>query len=352
MRTGMPDERVPGPGTALRPIERAAVEREYAALRASAMLVDRSSRARATFTGPKSADVLTGLFTNDVLALKPGDGQYAAALTPKGKILADLRVFATKDGFLVDLPERAAPGWWAMIRKYVNPRLSKYTDVTGALRDVGVYGTRARELVSGVTGLAPESLESLPPYGHRDAGETDAGALVARVPDLGVEGYELVARPGAAEALWEALRAAGAVPAGRDAFEIARIEAGRPEWGMDVDDTTLAQEAGLDDLGAISYTKGCYTGQETVARVHFRGHVNRHLRGLQFSGSVVPPRGSAVTDANDRAVGEVRSTALSPRLGGIALAMIRHEVEPGSILTVTGEGARTTAVVIALPFPL
>ena len=350
MRSGMPDESRAGP--APRPAEREAVEREYTALRTSAILVDRGSRARATFTGDKSADVLTGLFTNDVLALQPGEGQYAAALTPKGKILADLRVFATSDGFLVDLPGRAAPGWWAMIRKYVNPRLSKYTDVSEAWRDVGVYGSRAREIVSRATGLPPEALELLPQYGHRRLGADGDGTLVARVPDLGIEGYELFATAGAAGALRDALRAAGAEPARGEAFDIARIEAGRPEWGLDIDDTTLAQEANLDDLGAISYTKGCYTGQETVARVHFRGHVNRHLRGLHFSGSAPPPRGSALTDAMGRTVGDVRSTAMSPRLGGIALAMVRHEVEPGGILTVTGDGIQTSAVVIALPFPL
>lgn len=329
------------------------LEREYAALRGAAILFDRStSRARVTFTGEKSADVLTGLFTNDVLALEPGDGQYAAALTPKGKILADLRIFATSDGFLVDLPARAAPGWWAMIRKYVNPRLSKYTDTSDALRDVGVYGIRAREIVSRVTGISPDALEALLAYGHHRLGESSDAALVARVPDLGLEGYELLAPAAKVDALWSALRGAGAVPAGQDAFDVARIEAGRPEWGLDIDETTLAQEANLDDLGAISYTKGCYTGQETVARVHFRGHVNRNLRGLQLGGNVIPPLGTPLVDAQGRAVGDVRSAAVSPRLGGVALAMVRREVEPGGILTLAGEGTGSSAVVIALPFPL
>lgn len=346
----MPDES--RAGVAPQAAERAAVEREYAALRASALLVDRSHRARATFPGAKAAEVLTGLVTNDVLALQPGDGQYAAALTPKGKILADLRIFATEDGFLVDVPARAAAGWWAMIRKYVNPRLSKYADVSATLRDLGVFGIRAREIVSRVTGLPVETLETLPAYGHRRAETSGLHARVVRVPDLGLEGYELLVDAGAADALREALRAAGAVPAGSEALDVARIEAGRPEWGVDIDDSTLAQEANLDALGAISYTKGCYTGQETVARVHFRGHVNRHLRGLQFSGDVLPPHGSPLADAGGRVVGDVRSSARSPRLGGIALAMVRREVEPGGILTVASDGIQASAVVIALPFPL
>ncbi|HSA57896.1 MAG TPA: glycine cleavage T C-terminal barrel domain-containing protein [Gemmatimonadaceae bacterium] len=345
----MPDETLAGAPPAG---AREAVEREYAALRSAAILVDRSARARATFSGPKSAEVLTGLFTNDVLALTPGDGQYAAALTAKGKVLADLRIFATGDGFLVDLPPRAAPGWWTMIRKYVNPRLSKYADVSETLRDVGVFGVGARALAAQAIGMSADILGALAPYAHRPIPSAGEGALVARVPDLGLEGFELLAPPDAAAALWQALRAAGATPAGHDTFDVARIEAGRPEWGLDIDDTTLAQEANLHELGAISYTKGCYTGQETVARVHFRGHVNRHLRGIQFPGSDLPSMGSALRDAEGRVVGEVRSTAWSPRLGGIALAMIRREVEPGGIITAAWDDAHTSAVVIGLPFPL
>jgi folate-binding protein YgfZ len=326
--------------------------REYEALRHGAMLVDRSARARATFTGAKTAEVLTGLVTNDVPALSPGSGQYAAALSPKGKILADLRIFARETDFLVDLPPRAAEGWWAMIRKYVNPRLSRYADATATLRDIGVFGARARELVSRVTGLDAEILIGLAPYGHRHVERGTERLLAARVPDLGLEGYELIGPPRAIETLWSALVDAGATPASAEAFDIARIEAGRPEWGIDIDDSTLAQEANLDELGAISYTKGCYTGQETVARVHFRGHVNRLLRGLRFGDGPLPERGAALADADGRPIGDVRSVAVSPRLGGVALAMIRREVDPGASVSAGPPGSAPAGIVTALPFPL
>ncbi|HYD54792.1 MAG TPA: glycine cleavage T C-terminal barrel domain-containing protein, partial [Gemmatimonadaceae bacterium] len=149
--------------------------------------------------------------------------------------------------------------------------------------------------------------------------------------------------------------AARAVPLGLEAWEIARVEAGRPEWGLDIDDTTIPQEANLDELHAISYTKGCYVGQEVVARVHFRGHVNRHLRGLRAAGEQPPPSGAALLDTTGKTVGDVRSAASSPRLGGIALGMVRREVDPGTDLvarwTAGGEARELRVNTAALPFP-
>jgi len=110
------------------------------------------------------------------------------------------------------------------------------------------------------------------------------------------------------------------------------IESGRPQWGVDIDDSTLPQEANFDELGAISYTKGCYIGQETVARVHFRGHVNRFLRRLRFVTRPAPPKGAELVDDTGKVIGEIRSAALSPRFGGVALGMVRREVPPGTTL--------------------
>jgi folate-binding protein YgfZ len=152
---------------------------------------------------------------------------------------------------------------------------------------------------------------------------------------------------------------AGAVPAGLEAWEIARVEAGRPEWGLDIDDTTIPQEANFDELHAISYTKGCYVGQETVARVHFRGHVNKHLRGIRAPSVEPPPRGATLHDEGGTQVGDVRSAARSPMLGGIALAMVRREVPVGAQLIARwpadpADGSTAHAErrvdVVALPF--
>ena len=326
-------------------------EAEYAALRDSAIVIDRSHRTRMTFEGDRRLDTLTGLVTNDVGALMPGTGQYAAALTPRGKIISDVRIFARTSDLLVDVPARAAAGFVAMIRKFVNPRATRYVDQTESLGDIGVFGPRARNVVASFTGLTSDVLASLPPYASIATKALGHAVLVIRVPDIAIEGYELIAPAEARSALWRAAIELGAVPAGLDAWEIARIEAGRPEWGLDIDDATIPQEANFDDLHAISYTKGCYTGQETVARVHFRGHVNRHLRGLSYSGATPLPRFAQLLGDADKVVGDVRSSAISPRLGGIALAMVRREIALGGTVRVQPEGGEpTVATVVLLPF--
>jgi folate-binding protein YgfZ len=294
--------------------------------------------------------MLTGLVTNDVGALVAGQGQYAAALTAKGKIVADVRIFAEDGGIFVDAPPRAAAGWLAMLKKFVNPRLAPVEDVSAAWADLGVFGVRAREMVATATRASSMLLEALPPYGHLTVSVAGSRVMIARVPDLELEGYELFVEMAAAGAVWQSLVAAGATAGGLSAFEIARVEAGRPEWGIDIDDTTIPQEANFDDLHAISYTKGCYVGQETVARVHFRGHVNRHLRGLRSVAETPLPFHAQLRDAGGKPVGEVRSAVISPRLGGVALAMIRREVPVGATLAVTWEGGETRADVAHLPF--
>lgn len=326
---------------------------EYRALRESAMLVRRDTRTRMRVTGPRAAEVIGGLVTNDVQALQPGSGLYAAALDPRGKVVADLRVFAFSDELFVDVPPRAAEGWLAMVRKYVNPRLASWRDESAALGQFGLFGVQARAIAAAASGCAPDALAALAPYGHLAWEEGGAGAFVARVPDLGLDGFEFFADPAAVDAAWDRAAAAGAVPAGLLAFEIARIEAGRPEWGLDMDATTLTQEANLDALRAVSYTKGCYVGQEVVARVHFRGHVNRNLRGIAWADADPPPRGAALLDEQGTQVGEARSGANSPRLGGVGLAMIRREVADGATLRVSSEAVEELDVVVRpLPFPL
>ena len=325
-------------------------ESEYATLRTGALLVDRSERSRIRFTGTKAAETLTGLVTNDVVALEAGHGCYAGALTAKGKLVADLRVFRTADALLVDTAPRAAAGWLDIVRKYVNPRFAKWVDETETTGELGVFGVRAHQVVGAATGLAPAALGTLPPYAHATF-ESDAGAvLVARVPDLELEGFSLIGPRAALDPLARRLADAGATQGGLLAWEIARVEAGRPEWGLDVDDSTLAQEANLEELHAISYTKGCYTGQETVARVHFRGHVNRHLLGLRLASPDLPPPRTPLTDESGKAVGDLRSAVLSPRLGPIALAMVRREVPMGATVTAQWEGGSAAATVHPLPF--
>jgi folate-binding protein YgfZ len=348
---------------------------EYAALRRGALLVEHGDRDLWLFSGAQARETLTGLVTNDVVALSPGHGLFAAALTPKGRIVADTRVIALPDAslaparavstplasrvaseppndaspwpvgavLLVDVSGAAADGWAGVVRKFVNPRLAAYRRVTDQVRVFGVYGVRARDALADAFNLAPSGLATLPAYSHATVETSDGPLIVTRVPDLGLDGFVVYVPQLAFDVAWSRIsRVEGVAPGGQRAYDVARIEAGRPAWGVDINETTIPQEANFDELHAISYTKGCYTGQEVVARVHFRGHVNRHLRGLAY-----PPDGGPLTagarllDEDGRDVGDVRSAAVSPRLGGIAIGMIRREVALGA--TLVARVARDTA---------
>ena len=315
---------------------------EYSALKSGALLVDRSDRVRIRFGGPRAAELLTGLVTNDVLALATGHGQYAAALTPKGKIAADVRIFADDEGLLTDTSVRAAHNWREIVRKYVNPRIAPYRDVTAETRDLGLFGVKATKHVADTFGLDHAVLAALAPYAHVTTAVDGGRAMVVAVSEIGVTGYEIIIPSAAEGAVRSRLLSAGVIPAGQGAYEIARIEAGRPEWGIDMNDSTIPQEANFDSLGAISYTKGCYTGQETVARVHFRGHVNKFLRRLHFVSAAVPPTNAELVDDAGDVVGDIRSVAISPRQGGVAIAMVRREVVPGTTLHARWDGGGCT----------
>jgi folate-binding protein YgfZ len=311
---------------------------EYSALHNGALFFDRSDRMRLRISGPKAAELVTGMVTNDVSSLVAGEGQYAAALTPKGKIVADLRIFALDDALLIDTSAAAASGWKEMVRKYINPRVAPYHDVTSELSDIGVFGRSSRSIVARATGIDDRELTALAPYGHITAPLGDSMIRVARVPEMDLDGFEIFVPSESVGTLKNKLHAGGVSPGSPDTWEIARVESGRPQWGADMDESTLPQEANFDDLGAISYTKGCYIGQETVARIHFRGHVNRFLRKLRFVTRPAPPTGAELVDEAGKVIGDIRSVALSPRFGGVALGMVRREILPGTTLQARWSG--------------
>ena len=300
---------------------------------------------RMRISGPKAAELVTGMVTNDVSGLRPGEGQYAAALTAKGKIVADVRIFALEEGLLIDANIAAAPGWKDMVRKYVNPRIAPYHDLSAELSDIGVFGRTSRSVVAKVTEIDDKDLATLPHYGHISRSDSGSTITVARVPEMDAEGFEIFVPVARVEEIKTALRASGVAEGTMETWEIARIESGRPSYGVDIDESTLPQEANFDDLGAISYTKGCYIGQETVARVHFRGHVNRFLRKLRFVSRPAPPRGAELVDEGGKVIGDIRSVALSPRYGGVGLGMVRREIVPGTTLQAKWDGGECSVQV-------
>lgn len=311
----------------------------YDALHDDAALVDRSDRLRLTIVGEKAKDALGGLVTNDVAALSSGQAMRAVALTPKGRVIALIRVIDRGGDLLVDTEAASGAAFAAMIKKYVNPRLAKHEVVSETISCAGVYGAKAAGYLAAAAGLDVAAVESLEPM-HTLA-TADGTLTLLRSTDLGVSGFDAFGARGDVDALREQLVAAGLPIADERVTEIARVEGGLPRFGVDMDEETIPQEANLDQLDAISFTKGCYTGQEVVARIHFRGHVNRHLRRLVSETPLAP--GAVVLDESGKEIGDVRSSVVSPRRGPLAIAMVRREVEPGSDVAVRSGDSTVTA---------
>jgi tRNA-modifying protein YgfZ len=303
-------------------------------------LLDRSERGKLALSGPGAVEFLDGQVTNAVGELRPGEGCYAAFLTHKGKMLGDLRILAAggdPDGpvteLLLDTERVALQGLFDMIRRFkvgYELELHKRTLERGLLSLIGPEADRVADSAG------------LPAQEHANAPVSPGGvdALAVRT-DVGVD---LICEAGDLERLSAALRERGALPVGEAAAECLRIEGGRPRYGLDLDESVIPQEAGLNER-AVSFTKGCYVGQETVARLHYRGRPNRHLRGLRLT---APALGGQELRLGERPVGRLASTALSPALGPIALALVRREAEPGATVSVGEDG--TSGVVVELPF--
>lgn len=300
------------------------------------VLVDRTARLRMTFGGDKAKESLGGLVTNDVVALRPGHGHRAVALTAKGRVIALVRIFDRGTDLLVDGEAESAEGFVSMIRKYVNPRTANYAVITDGTGCLGVHGLDAAARLAPLVGLDAATLNALPPLGITRS--ADGAFDVIRSTELSLPGFDVIGPREGIATLRASLEQGGAHELTPDAAEIARIELGLPRFGIEMDAETIPQEANLDTLGAISFTKGCYTGQEVVARIHFRGHVNRHLRWLTSKDPLT--RGAMVLDANGKEVGDVRSAVVSTKRGPLAIAMVRREVEPGTEVQVR-DGERT-----------
>ncbi|MGI8731015.1 MAG: YgfZ/GcvT domain-containing protein [Solirubrobacteraceae bacterium] len=319
---------------------------EHRALTQGCGLIDRSERGKLALTGSEARSFLAGQVTNDTLGLAPGTGCYAAFLTPKGKMLGDLRVLAAEDGepdparagaeargeLLLDTERVTLQALFDLVRRFkigYDVELHKRTVQRGLL---SLIGPRARE-IAGAQDLPTDE------HSHR-ASEIDGRAVRVIATDGGID---VLCDAGDTDAIRDALQRAGATPVCEQATEIVRVERGRPRYGFDLDDTTIPQEAGLNER-AVSFTKGCYVGQETVARLYYRGKPNRHLRGLRLSEHA--PAGTPL-HLGERAIGRLTSSVVSPAHGPIALAIVRREATVGDTLELDG-GA--TAEVVEPPF--
>jgi tRNA-modifying protein YgfZ len=274
--------------------------------------------------GADRAAFLQGQLTQDVRGLAPGQSRLAAGLTAKGKLLYFGRLVAEADRFLLLVPASAAPGVAGHLAKYAAFQKASVRDATAEFVRVALYGPDA-------AGLALQS------------GAAPVGAV--RLPAEWDHAGELLAPDGARAAILEELSRAGSVPVSESTSEILRVEAGRPRWGQDATEVNLAEEIGLE--AAISATKGCYVGQEIVARMRTYGKVNRRLAGLRFPGGPVAS-GTSYPDPEkpQRELARVTSTVVSPRFGAIGLGFVFRDVADGAALGSAGP----TAVVSSLPF--
>ena len=330
---------------------------QYEALHKGAGLLDRRSRGRLELIGADRRSYLQGLLTNDIEALSAGRGCYAALLTAQGRMLSDMRVSELGDRILVDLPEVTAAGVRQRLADFIFSEDVEVRDARADLAHLGVYGPKASAVLESV--LTPPgrgSLQQLSLDAHQQLRFGETPAVVVKSDDYGVAGFEIfIGVPDVAK-LADALRAAGANDVTADAVEVTRVEAGRPEFGPDMDEHTIPLEAGIETR-AISFTKGCYVGQEVIIRVLHRGQgrVARRLVGLlgtAADGRLV--RGMRI-EAATKAVGSITSGVESPRLGrAIALGYVhRDSAEPGTELQVTAEAAGSVprlVTVVTTPF--
>lgn len=317
-------------------------------------LLDRSERGKLALTGAGAVEFLNGQVTNELADLAPGEGRYAAFLTHKGKMLGDLRILAVGEApgaaatnapaeLLLDTERVALQELFDMIRRFkvgYDVELHKRTLERGLLSLIGPESDRVAGTDGAGTGGAAGT--TLPADEHANAPvEIDGIAALAIRTDVGVD---LLCDSADTERLRDALLARGAQAVSEQAAECVRVEHGRPRYGVDIDESTIPQEAGLNER-AVSFTKGCYVGQETVARLYYKGKPNRHLRGLRLA---APVESGAELRLGERTVGHVGSVAVSPALGPIALALVRREAAPGE--TVQAAEAGVSAEVVELPF--
>jgi folate-binding protein YgfZ len=296
---------------------------EYELVTESAGLLERPGRAMFAVRGGEAADFLQGQVSNDVESLSPGQGCYATILNHKGKLRTDLRVLRGADFFWLDTEAIGHAVLRHMLNTYTLGRDVRWEDVGESHALLSLIGPAADDLID-------------PPPPAEEHSFVDSGAGLWVRTDLGID---LLCSTARAQELRTEL---GVEEVSEEVVECLRIESGRPRLGLDMDADTIPQEAGIN-ARAVDFEKGCYVGQETVARLHYKGKPNRHLRGLRLS---EPAERRAEILLGDKPVGRIGSTCVSPRLGPIALALVRREAAPGDTVLVDGAEAR----VAELPF--
>lgn len=336
--------------------------RAYRALAESVGLLGGGDRSLLEVTGERVRETFDGLVTNRVRDLKPGQAVYAFMLTSKGRPVAEMRILArAEDRLWLDLPRACRDGAEEHFGRYLPPRLARVEPLEDRSRislvgpgSTGVLEELLAEAASGAPSRPAAGLEPLQALHAPAVGDPDGALVAVRRERIEGPGFDLylpgAGRPSLRDAVEAAVERAGGAAVEDDVRRAWRVERGLPEYGAEIDEDVLPQETGQEGR-AVDFEKGCYTGQEVVARIHFRGKVNRHLRGLRLPDDLdeVPAPGSELF-ADGRSRGRVTTAVRSPALGPIALGYVRRELGPGDALARTPESAPDVEVV-DLPFP-
>jgi folate-binding protein YgfZ len=317
---------------------------EFKAVLDGCAIFDMSWQAKLVFSGRDRVRWLNGMVTNNIRDLALGHGLYSFILTPQGHNQGDLVAYNRGDYFLATTDREQSPKITALLQRYIIMDDVEIEDISDKLSTIGIAGPKAGEMLSN-TGIEVAQLQ---PGQVIDTVWRDTGISVARNTHPQMDGYEIWLAAEQADRVWDALTSAGAAPVGSEALEIYRIARGVPRYGLDLRERDLAQETGQQH--ALSFTKGCYIGQEIVERIRARGNVHRTFIGFEVQGA--PPQPGTKVRANDKDVGEITSAARVPFPSGertLALGYLRREVAaPGSAVQI-GE---QSATVNALPFAI
>lgn len=341
-------------------------EAEYAAVRKAAALFDWPQRGILELTGKDRLAFLNNLLTNQTwdkqakTGLAAGQGVYAFFLNLKGRIVADMNVLELGDRTLLELDARVIEPVRAAFDKYLFSEQVKMANQTGQSHSLAIHGPRAAEVLQQVSPADP--LTDLPQLGNRTTSVLGAASVIWRDDSAGVPGFNLIVNSDAAAQVWSQLidrfSASEQIgrrplrPAGWAVFNACRIEAGRPIIGIDFDDSVLPAETGLL-ARAVSFTKGCYLGQEIVARMHARGQLARLLVGIRMEGDALPIAGAKIFDDASNEIGGITSSTISPVLSNAAICLgylKRPFYDIGTAVNVPAEGAMRKGTVVQLPF--
>lgn len=309
----------------------------YEALTSDAGAFEDAGRTVLRVRGERALELLNGLVTADIVAVR-GDAAYPTLiLTPKGRVLADAVVIRLAGDLLLDVPAAGWPGLEAHFGRYLPPRFAELDPSN--LRVIRINGPRALERERTDPALA--ALEG-PTYTQRDGSRHTVAAFRDGCAVRLAEGFDVYLPAGSGHEL-------GIPEVSAAAWDVWRIERGIPQYGRDITADNLPQETGLVPE-YVSFTKGCYTGQEVLARIHYRGHVNRHLWGVQVMGSETGDllRAGDELTADGKVVGTVTSAALSPVHGLIGMGYLRREIEPGAEIVVRPGGQDTDIPIYAI----